>query len=346
MADNLPGSVSREVPALSATARTAYYADKLDQLTRLFGQPVRLTDSAVEVAGRSYPVRDDVILTLPDNHLPAGLGASSREGEYAPEVQATFGDQWQRFSEVTDEHRAEFQQYFDLVDLQGLRESTVIDLGCGSGRYAACMAPWVKTLVVVDFSEAIFVARENLRDHDHAIFVMGDVLDLPFAGDAADLAYSLGVLHHLPVPALDATRRLLPLADRLLVYLYYALDNRPWYFRRILGVADALRLRLCRLRSPVLRAAAVWMITVVAYWPASRAGSLLPTRWRARVPLAEFYAGKSLRRLRQDAHDRFLTPVEQRVSREDIRSLADGTHSVSISEGLPYWHFLVVRRFR
>ncbi len=322
---------------------TAYYADKRDLLARIFGDDVRVTDAAIEVGSASYPVLDDVIMTLPPERTPTPAGRDSAD-EYAPDVQDTFGDQWQRYAEVTDEHRREFAQYFDLVSLDGLGDAVVADLGCGSGRYAAYAAPHCGTLVLVDFSEAIFVARRNLASAPHAVFVMADVLDLPFAPDAFDLAYSLGVLHHLPVPAFDALRRLFPLSRRFLVYLYYALDNRPWYFRSILAAADAVRRRLCGLRSPAARSGAVWAITLGVYWPLSRIGSLLaPLGLDRRVPLAEFYRGKPLRRLRQDAHDRFLTPIEQRFTRSEIEGLGDDAWSVTVSDGLPYWHFVCER---
>lgn len=319
---------------------TAYYADKIDVLRRIFGSEMRLTDDAVVVGARRFPVVDDVIVTLPPEHMPSRMATTKVEAAYSRPVQSTFGDQWRRFSEVTNEHQAEFTQYFDLIQLDELGGSVVADLGCGSGRYAVSAAPYVETLVLIDFSDSIFVARQNLADHAHAVFVLGDVLDLPFQPGSFDLAYSLGVLHHLPVHALDAVRRLVPLTERLLVYLYYALDNRPWYFRRLLGVADRLRLHLCRVRSPVVRAGAVWAITLGAYWPLARIGAMLSERWRSRIPLAEFYTGKSLRRLRQDAHDRFLTPIEQRVTRAEIGRLADEGMDVRISAGLPYWHFV------
>lgn len=321
---------------------TAYYADKLDLLERIFGPETRLTDDAVEVGDTRFPVLDDVIVALPPDRRPSSTGGWEPAADFAPEVQATFGDQWQRYDEVTDEHRREFAQYFDLVQLDDLADQVVADIGCGSGRYAACAAPYAESLVLVDFSEAIFVARRNLAGHHRTVFVMGDVLDLPFRPGAFDLVYSLGVLHHLPVSALDALRGLLPLGSRFLVYLYYALDNRPWYFRTILGGADRVRRRLARLRSPGARGAAVWAITLGAYWPLARLGSLLgPTGLHRRLPIAEFYAGKPLRRLRQDAHDRFLTPIEQRFTRAEIVRL-DDDWEVQVSENLPYWHFLCV----
>lgn len=327
----------------AGSSRTGYYADKGNVLARLFGGDIELTADAVVVNGQPYRVLDDVIVVLPPEHSPGQRAQASEE--FAPGVQRTFGDQWQEYSEVTHEHREEFGQYFDVVDLPSLNRAVVADLGCGSGRYAACAAPHCGSLVLVDFSEAIFVARRNLAAHPNAIFVMGDLLDLPFADNAFDFVYTLGVLHHLPVPALDALRRIRPLTPRMLVYLYYALDNRPWYFRGMLAIADALRRSLCGLRSRRGRAASVWLITLGLYWPLSRVGALLaPIGLDRHVPLAEFYRGKSLRRLRQDAHDRFLTPIEQRFSRRQIEQLANDHWDVVVSDHLPYWHFLYSRR--
>ncbi len=64
---------------------------------------------------------------------------------------------------------------------------------------------------------------------------------------------------------------------------------------------------------------------------------------RGLVPLAEAYAGKSLRRLRQEAYDRFFTGIEQRFTRDQICALVDCFHSVTVSEEVPYWHFLCER---
>jgi SAM-dependent methyltransferase len=325
------------------SSSTHYYAGKVELLTRIFGDAVRVTSDGIQVGNAFYPVLNDVIVTLPPERSPVGIGGRgiTPHGEFARDVQTSFGAQWQEFSEVTLEHRREFEQYFDLIELDALSEVVVADLGCGSGRYAACVAPHAGAVVLADFSEAIFVARENLRDVDHAVFIMADLLDLPFGDDAFDFAYSLGVLHHLPVPALEALKQMRRFSPRLLVYLYYSLDNRPAYFRAVLGIADGLRRRLVAMRSVRGQRAAIWLITVLVYWPLSRLGSVLrPLGLDKRIPLAEFYQGKPIRRLRQDAHDRFLTSIEQRVSRTEIMGLADAHWRVTVSERLPYWHFL------
>ncbi len=37
--------------------------------------------------------------------------------EIAEDIQFTFGEEWQEFSEIMPEHEKEFTQYFDLINL-------------------------------------------------------------------------------------------------------------------------------------------------------------------------------------------------------------------------------------
>ena len=57
-----------------------------------------------------------------------------------------------------------FQQYFRVFPWHALPEdATGFDLGCGSGRWARCVAPRVGWLHCVDASDrALMVARGNL----------------------------------------------------------------------------------------------------------------------------------------------------------------------------------------
>ena len=324
----------------------SYYRGREESLADLFGaNAVVVHDDHIDVDGRRLRVVEDVIVALPDAKLPPRLATHRVRGgdiTFAPDIQRTFGAEWAAHGEVLPEHEAEFAAYFDIVDLGRLATARVADLGCGSGRWATFVAPRCRELVVVDFSEAIFVARRNLRSADRVIFVMADVLDLPFRDDAFDLAYCLGVLHHTPVDALDATRQLRRLAPALLVYLYYSLDNRPRVYRPLLAVVTVARLALSRIRGRRVRAAVSLLLAVLVYRPLALIGQLLGERGR-HVPLADSYAGKSIRRLQQDAYDRFFTRIEQRFSAADIRTLTDTFSHVEISPQLPYWHFLCRR---
>jgi SAM-dependent methyltransferase len=66
---------------------------------------------------------------------------------------------------------------------------------------------------------------------------------MPLADGSMDFGYSLGVLHHLPDPLAglaDCVRKLKPGAP-MLIYIYYAFDNRPAWFRLLWRASDYLR---------------------------------------------------------------------------------------------------------
>jgi SAM-dependent methyltransferase len=279
-----------------------------------------------------FPVRDDVIDVM------------ASTADVAEDIQYTFGAEWQEHRAILPEHATEFAQYFDLVDLRSLRDARVCDLGCGSGRWSIFLKDHCREIVLVDFSEAIYVARDNLRRADHCLFFRGDVLSLPFAGDFADVIVCLGVLHHLPVPCLDAAKSLARFAPRLLIYLYYALDNRPAFFRALLRVVDGARATLSQIRSPRFRRAFARFGAAGVYRPLIALGHLLePLGLGRHVPLHDVYRGKSTRRIEQDVYDRFFTRIEQRVSRAQIEELRTDFTEVRVSDALPYWHFLLIR---
>ena len=330
-----------------------YYDDKIETLRSLFGiQTVALDKDILTVEGRRYPIIDDVIILLEPSRYPPSLahrlGHSGQTAfateEFSPDIQRTFGDEWQEFPDILAEHKQEFRGYFDIVDMAGLEDKRVCDLGCGNGRWANLLQHSVKELVLVDFSEAVFVARKNLAAAENVLFFMADIKQLPFRHDFADLIYCIGVLHHLPTDALSEVRSLARYAPRLLIYLYSALDGYPVHFRIMFAMVNLLRRAVCTIKSTAFRWAFTWLAMCLLYLPLIAIGMLLrPFRLSARVPLYEFYHDKSLRRIRQDVYDRFFTHIEQRFSRAQIATLNDTFAKITISDDLPVWHFLCER---
>lgn len=333
--------------------KMSYYSDKITSLKDIFGtDDVRVTDDGISVGGRRYPVIDDVIILLEPPQYPAPIkaklgaddGETAVEAPFAEDIQYTFGEEWKTFSSLLPEHKQEFSQYFDLLDLDALTDSRVCDLGCGMGRWSHFLRRRCRELVLVDFSEAIFIARKNLRDAPNTLFFMGDITRLPFRDSFADLAFCLGVLHTLPVNALDQVRALGNHAPLLLIYLYYALDNRPLHFRLLLSMVTMARKLLSRVRNHQLRASFTWLATLGVYLPLITLGRMLrPLSLAPYIPLYEGYHGKSLHRIRQDVYDRFFTGIEQRFSQHQILQLRDRFSEITVSDGLPYWHFLCRR---
>lgn len=204
-----------------------YYKEKLNVLKDIFGRKeIFLEKDRLVVNDCSYPIIDDVIILLDPSKYPVAirkrLEAAKTKSKFGPpdfaeDVQYTFGEEWKRFPKILPEHEQEFLQYFDLIDLSELKNSRVCDLGCGIGRWSYFLCDKCRELILLDFSEAIFIARKNLAHADNALFFMGDLKRLPFRSDFADFIFSLGVLHHLPIPALDEIRALKKYAPKLLI---------------------------------------------------------------------------------------------------------------------------------
>jgi SAM-dependent methyltransferase len=342
------------VPIVRNRKKAVYYSNKLKTLRDIFGaEDIHLTERDLTIDGRTYPVVDDVIILLAPSCYPkalkqrmqiTGTDTEALSAPFAEDIQFTFGEEWQRFPDILKEHQQIFQQYFDLVDMNRLTGQRVCDLGCGIGRWSYFLADRCRELVLVDFSEAIFVARRNLAHKDNVLFFMGDLKGLPFREDVADFLFCLGVLHHLPSPALDEVRSLKTYAPCLLIYLYYALDNRPWYFRSLLALVTGVRSVTTSVKNRTIRDVFTWSVAVGIYLPLLFLGTALkPVGMAQAIPLYEAYHSMSLKQIRQDVYDRFFTRIEQRVRKDEIVALEDTFSRVTISDQWPYWHFTCER---
>ncbi len=257
-----------------------------------------------------------------------------------------FGREWSTFPQSTisfSERQEIFDGYFSIFPWQSLPPSSVgADIGCGSGRWAALVAPNIKTLHVIDASdEALSVARTNLAGIGNVQFHHASVAEMPVADNSLDFAYSLGVLHHLP----DTQQAIVDIASKLkpgapfLLYLYYALENRSAAYRAVWIISNGLRMIISRMPF-ALQIVAATVIAITVYWPLARLAALVELIGVNTIswPLA-FYRRRSFYVMRTDAFDRFCTRLEQRFTRRQIQGMlhSAGFIDIRFSEREPYW---------
>ena len=259
---------------------------------------------------------------------------------------ASFGDEWSRFDQQAmskQEAQRRFLEYFGIFPWQDLpSDAEGFDMGCGSGRWARFVAPRVGRLHCIDPSDrALRVARQVLADKNNLVFHQGSVAASGLPPSSQDFGYSLGVLHHVPdtAAAIQSCAALLKPNAPLLLYLYYAFDNRPGWFRIIWRVSNIIRLLIHRLPARI-KQLVTDLIAVVIYWPLARFAFLLDSFGLPvdELPLS-YYRTYSFYTMRTDARDRFGTPLEQRFTREKIIAMcqAAGLTELRFSSNAPYW---------
>lgn len=122
-----------------------------------------------------------------------------------------FGYQWNRWARVQFEdqncggpmelHTTNMFKSISGFTSEDLVGKTVLDMGCGPGRFTDVAANMGATVIALDYSSAIDAAKENFKGTNlDIIFVQGDALKLPIKTNSLDYAFSIGVLHHTPSP--------------------------------------------------------------------------------------------------------------------------------------------------
>lgn len=273
-------------------------------------------------------------------------GAVSAGRNIDHETVQGFGDEWSRFDQrrLDESELAQlFDRYFHIFPWSLLPDDAQgFDLGCGSGRWAKLVAPKVGRLHCIDASEAaIAVARANLQEAPNCSFHVASVDRLPPAVKLMDFGYSLGVLHHIPdtEAALQACVERLKPGAPFLLYLYYAFDNRPWWFRLLWRVSEVVRRNVSRMPMR-LRYVASQVMASTIYYPLARLCRFLE---RMGLKVEDFplsaYRAQSFYVMRTDALDRFGTRLEQRFTAIQIRRMMEraGLDRITFSDSIPYW---------
>jgi SAM-dependent methyltransferase len=243
--------------------------------------------------------------------IPRLVAAASLDLERTRTADA-FGYSWTHYPKknpYTEEQWRDWVVPLTEADFEG---KTVLDVGCGLGGFAEYARKWgAQHVVGVDFSAAIDAARERLGDD--VSLVQGDIYAMPLADGSFDLAYSVGVLHHLPDPerGFEALVRTVRPGGLVFAWVYGREGNGL-----IVRVVDPLRRRvLSRLPRGFLK----WAISLplaAVLWPfvaAARKGASFPYSAYFR-----FLAQNDFRFTHGVVFDHLVAPTSHYIRREDF----------------------------
>jgi ubiquinone/menaquinone biosynthesis C-methylase UbiE len=256
-----------------------------------------------------------------------------------------FGDEWKRFDQSKlpfSEQEKIFNDYFSIFPWALLTKDAIgFDMGCGTGRWAEIVASRVKSLHCIDPSVALDVAKVKLKNQDNCIFHNATTDSVNIEYSSMDFGYSLGVLHHIPntQKALKDCVKMLKPGAPFLVYLYYAFDNKPFWFKTIFKISNFLRIGISKLPHPI-RYMSSQILALLVYLPLARFSFLIDKMGinTDNIPLSA-YRNCSFYTMRTDSLDRFGTRLEQRFTKKQIEKmmLEAGLRDIVFNNSVPYW---------
>src|SRR5580658_8096944 len=183
-----------------------------------------------------FAIRDGVPRLVPPGTVVLQAAAQTAQ---------RFGQQWKTF-----DHMAEYQEkwlrgWLQPLGPDDLRGKTILEAGCGKGRHTVVVAGWgARSIVALDLSEAVDVAFTHTRHLPSAHVVQGDILHPPLRR-AFDVAFSVGVLHHLPDPraGFDTLLRLVTPGGKIAVWVY-GYESNEWIVRYVTPLRERVTARL------------------------------------------------------------------------------------------------------
>tara|TARA_B100000315_G_C14431145_1_gene520175 strand:- start:344 stop:922 length:579 start_codon:yes stop_codon:yes gene_type:complete len=118
----------------------------------------------------------------------------------------SFGFQWNRFAKTQIDLYSKSKQSerrFKSETGYGnrIKDEIVLDIGCGSGRFADIALKEGAKVICMDLSSAVDACRKNLIDIGHSTknfeVIQASIYSMPF-NNVFNYAYSLGVIQHTP----------------------------------------------------------------------------------------------------------------------------------------------------
>jgi ubiquinone/menaquinone biosynthesis C-methylase UbiE len=265
----------------------------------------------------------------------------------------SFGEEWKAFHKFNDTelHRIG-DLYFDIVtpDMYG-KDKIAADFGCGTGRWTKYFSEKIGAIAAIDPSDAIFSAATLLEKTNNVQLYKASIDSLPFPDNYFDFGFSLGVLHHIPDTkmAMNACVKKIRPGGHFLVYLYYNFENRGLLFKITYWLSNLLRLLVSKMPGAMKRFVCN-ILAVLLYMPFVALCRLMhmlgmPEKARAKIPL-QIYEKASFYVIRNDALDRFGTPLEQRFSKKQITEMmaSAGLTEITFSANAPFWHAVGKKR--
>lgn len=141
-----------------------------------------------------------------------------------------FGYEWGKYASVSTDYEEQFRRWLPFFAPNDWAKKTFIDVGCGMGRnsYWPLRDGAAKGYAIDLDDRSLAAARKNLADFPQATIEKCSAYDIPWR-DEVDVAFSIGVIHHLEFPdrALQAMTSATKPGGQVAIWVY-GKENNGW----------------------------------------------------------------------------------------------------------------------
>ncbi len=152
-----------------------------------------ITGKLVSLSGKVFPVVRGIPRFVDSEH-------------YA----SSFGYEWSRWPRVQFEaenvgrpmqgHTTRMWEIITGSEGRDITGEKIVEFGCGPGRFLDVIRRKGAIAIGIDISLAVEAARKNFSNDPDVLIVQGDIYNPPFRPSSFDGGYTIGVLHHTPMP--------------------------------------------------------------------------------------------------------------------------------------------------
>lgn len=233
-----------------------------------------------------------------------------------------FGYEWDKYSWVTENYEKQFLNWTHPMQPNDWVNKKVLDAGCGMGRNSLWPMKWGAAHVTAfDHDErSVEKARLTLSDYeDDTTVLFKSIYELDWK-DEFDIAFSIGVIHHLKDPQhalLNMVNALKP-GGKLLVWVY-GYEGNEWIVRYVNPVRIHITSKL-----------PLWLVHLLSYFCSVPLYAFVkicngPSKYFKQLATFDFWHVHSI------VFDQLIPDVANYWKKEEVMSLVAGLPLDSVS---------------
>ncbi len=168
--------------------------------------------------------------------------------------QDRFGYEWNKYNEIIPEYEIQFLKWVFPLTKSDFKNKVVLDAGCGTGRNSYWPLIYkAKKIIAFDYdSRTVRIAKKNLSKFKNTETFFKSIYDLDIK-NKVDIAFSIGVIHHLENPDL-AVRKLIDSVKKngIVLIWVYGYEGNEWvvkYINPLRKITSKLPLKMANLIS-------------------------------------------------------------------------------------------------